>query len=132
MKSILASDISLFFQLTPTLARVCSTDRLPDLETTYTSNFQVFSIVSDMAVTMPTNVWLDCDPGHDDAIAIVLAALHPKITLVGISTVAGNQSVDLTTVNAARMLAICGIEDVDVVAGASRPLLRSARHDSYV
>lgn len=42
-------------------------------------------------------LWLDCDPGHDDAMAMILAAFHPKIKLLGISTVFGNASVDHTT-----------------------------------
>jgi hypothetical protein len=39
-------------------------------------------------------VWLDCDPGHDDAFALILAVHHPKLELIGVSTVAGNQSVE--------------------------------------
>ena len=42
---------------------------------------------------------LDCDPGHDDAIAIMLAAKHPAIELLGISIVAGNQTLDKTLTN---------------------------------
>lgn len=37
---------------------------------------------------------LDCDPGHDDAVAILMAGIHPKIKLLGITTVAGNQTLD--------------------------------------
>jgi uridine nucleosidase len=44
-----------------------------------------------------TLVWLDCDPGHDDALAIILAAYHPSLKLIGISTTHGNQTVDKTT-----------------------------------
>ena len=65
-------------------------------------------------------VLLDCDPGHDDAIAIVVAA-HTA-DLVGITTVAGNAPLDRTTHNALVMRELLGIE-VPVHAGAARPLL---------
>jgi hypothetical protein len=42
----------------------------------------------------PVPLWLDCDPGHDDALAIILAAYNPKVELLGISTVAGGRFVD--------------------------------------
>ncbi len=42
---------------------------------------------------------LDCDPGHDDAIAIMMAAKHPAIDLLGITIVAGNQTLDKTLIN---------------------------------
>ena len=45
-------------------------------------------------------VWLDCDPGHDDAMALILAGHSDAVELVGVSTVAGNQSVEKTTWNA--------------------------------
>ncbi len=47
---------------------------------------------------MKHKIILDCDPGHDDAIAILLAAHHPDIDLLAITTVAGNQSLDKTTI----------------------------------
>ena len=53
----------------------------------------------------PRPVWLDCDPGHDDALALVLAAHHPALKLVGVSTVHGNQTAEKTTNNALRILA---------------------------
>jgi inosine-uridine nucleoside N-ribohydrolase len=46
-------------------------------------------------------VWLDCDPGHDDVMAIIMACFNPGLNLLGISTVAGNQSVEKTFQNAA-------------------------------
>ncbi|MDH4116515.1 MAG: nucleoside hydrolase [Acidimicrobiia bacterium] len=73
---------------------------------------------------MPTPIILDCDPGHDDAIAILLALASPELDLVGITTVAGNTTVDKTTVNALRVLAVAGRPDVPVAAGADRPLVR--------
>ena len=72
---------------------------------------------------MPESIILDCDPGHDDAIALMLAAGHPDIDLVGITTVAGNQTIDKVTRNA---LSICTLArlDVPVAQGAARPLVR--------
>jgi hypothetical protein len=72
-------------------------------------------------------VWLDCDPGHDDALAIILAAYTPGLRLLGISTCHGNQTLAKTTANAKRVLAMAGIADVCVVPGAARPLLRAPR-----
>lgn len=67
---------------------------------------------------------LDCDPGHDDALAIVLALARRELDLLGITTVAGNVPLEATTRNALRVLALVGREDVPVAAGASGPLLR--------
>jgi purine nucleosidase/pyrimidine-specific ribonucleoside hydrolase len=64
-----------------------------------------------------TDVVLDCDPGHDDALAIMLAAAHPAIDLLAISTVGGNQTLDKTTLNARRVCDIAGITGIPVVAG---------------
>jgi uridine nucleosidase len=57
-------------------------------------------------------VWLDCDPGHDDMLAIVMAALSPPLTLIGVSTSAGNSTVDNTTRNALDILHEIGRDDV--------------------
>jgi inosine-uridine nucleoside N-ribohydrolase len=67
---------------------------------------------------------LDCDPGHDDAIALMLAARHAD--LVGITTVAGNVGLDRTTVNALVITELLAV-DVPVHAGAARPLLAPVR-----
>ncbi|MBW5449092.1 ribonucleoside hydrolase [Cohnella sp. CFH 77786] len=67
---------------------------------------------------------IDCDPGHDDAIAILLAVASPKIELVGITTVAGNAEVDKTTMNALKVCEIAGLRDVPVAKGAGQPLVR--------
>ena len=72
---------------------------------------------------------LDCDPGHDDAIAIVVAARHAD--LLGITTVAGNAPLNLTTRNALIMTELLGI-DTPVHSGASRPLVAPPRHAGYV
>jgi inosine-uridine nucleoside N-ribohydrolase len=68
---------------------------------------------------------LDCDPGHDDALAILLAAADPSLDLVAITTVAGNQSLDKTTLNARRVCSVAGIRDIPIAAGCDRPLVRS-------
>lgn len=67
-------------------------------------------------------VILDCDPGHDDAIAIMLAAGNPQIELLGITTVAGNQTLEKVTRNALSVCAAAGIR-VPVARGAERPLV---------
>jgi inosine-uridine nucleoside N-ribohydrolase len=67
---------------------------------------------------------LDCDPGHDDALAILLAAAAPALELVAITTVAGNQSLDKTTLNARRICSVAGISGVPIAAGCHVPLVR--------
>jgi inosine-uridine nucleoside N-ribohydrolase len=69
-------------------------------------------------------VLIDCDPGQDDAIAILLALASPELELLGVTTVAGNQTLDKTTVNALKVLELAGRSDVPVAAGADRPLVR--------
>ena len=68
-------------------------------------------------------VILDCDPGHDDALAIVLA-LDPRLRLLAVTTVAGNAGLERTTRNAGRVLTLAGRTDIPVAAGADRPLVR--------
>jgi pyrimidine-specific ribonucleoside hydrolase len=70
-------------------------------------------------------VLLDCDPGHDDAIAMLLALASPEVEVLGITTVAGNQTLPKTTANALRVLEFVGRGDVPVAAGADRPLVRA-------
>ncbi|MFL5917182.1 MAG: nucleoside hydrolase [Gaiellaceae bacterium] len=72
---------------------------------------------------MATKILLDCDPGHDDAIALMLALASPELELLGVTTVAGNQTLQKTTANAIRLLEFAGRE-VPVAAGAERPLVR--------
>jgi inosine-uridine nucleoside N-ribohydrolase len=74
-----------------------------------------------------TAVILDCDPGHDDAIALLLALGSPEINLLGVSTVAGNQTLEKTTANAIRVLDHVNRRDIPVAAGAPRPLVREPR-----
>lgn len=70
------------------------------------------------------SIILDCDPGHDDTVAIMLALGNDAIDLRGITTVAGNQTVEKTTRNALSVLMMCNREDVPVHMGADRPLVR--------
>ncbi len=72
-------------------------------------------------------VILDCDPGHDDAIALLLALASPEIELLGVTTTYGNQTLEKTTANAIRVLELVGRSDVPVASGASRPLVRESR-----
>jgi inosine-uridine nucleoside N-ribohydrolase len=74
-----------------------------------------------------TPIVIDCDPGHDDAIAILLALASPEVELRGISTVAGNQTLDKTTRNALKVLELADRADIPVVAGADAPLQRALR-----
>jgi inosine-uridine nucleoside N-ribohydrolase len=77
-------------------------------------------------------ILLDCDPGHDDAIAILLALASPEVELLGITTVAGNQTLEKTTANAIRILEFVERTDVPVAAGADRPLVREPYVAKYV
>ena len=69
---------------------------------------------------------IDCDPGYDDAVAILLAAGSPAIDLLAITTVAGNQTIEKVTKNALRIAKLAHLQNVPIAAGASRPLLRQA------
>ena len=80
----------------------------------------------------PTPIILDCDPGHDDAIALLLALASPELELVGVTTVSGNHTLDKTTANALRVLEFVGRSDVPVHAGADRPLVREQFVADYV
>jgi pyrimidine-specific ribonucleoside hydrolase len=71
-----------------------------------------------------TPIVLDCDPGHDDAIALLLALASPELELLGVTTTYGNQTLEKTTTNALRVLELVGRGDVPVAAGADRPLER--------
>ena len=69
-------------------------------------------------------VILDIDPGHDDAVALMLACGHPGLDLLAVTTVAGNVSLEKTTHNALRVLSLVGCTHVPVGVGASEPLER--------
>ena len=74
---------------------------------------------------MTPNIIIDCDPGHDDAIAIMMAGQLTNI--LGITTVSGNAPLSLTTENALIMTELLNL-DAEVHAGASRPLMVAPRH----
>lgn len=78
-------------------------------------------------VGSPRRIILDCDPGHDDALAMMLAAGDPRVDLVGITTVAGNQTLEKTTQNACAIATVAGLTGMPIVRGAERPLLRPLR-----
>jgi inosine-uridine nucleoside N-ribohydrolase len=73
-----------------------------------------------------TKIILDCDPGHDDALAILLAARHLQI--LGITTVQGNQSLDKVTANALKVLEFSDLTSIPVRKGCDRPLAQPTRH----
>ena len=81
---------------------------------------------------MTVPILIDCDPGHDDAIAILLALASPEVELRGVTTVAGNQTLDKTTRNALKILELAGRTDIPVAAGADRPLTRTLRTAAHV
>jgi purine nucleosidase len=76
---------------------------------------------------MPRTIVLDCDPGHDDAIAMMLAHAHPEIDLAAVTTVAGNQTLQKVTRNALAVATICRMTGVPIAAGAAHPLVRPVR-----
>ncbi|HET7479686.1 MAG TPA: nucleoside hydrolase [Rubrobacteraceae bacterium] len=75
----------------------------------------------------PKPVILDVDPGHDDAVALMMACGAPGLDLRAVTTVAGNVSLEKTTRNALRVLSLIGRADVPVAAGAAQPLERPLR-----
>ena len=77
--------------------------------------------------TAKIQVWLDCDPGHDDMFAIILAAMSEKINLLGISTSAGNSTIHHTTQNALNILAELSRTDIKVYKGSKLPLCAELR-----
>src|SRR6195256_2750570 len=72
---------------------------------------------------MPIPVLIDCDPGYDDVIAIMLALASPEVEVLGITTVEGNQPVAETTENALWIVEFLARE-IPVAAGANRPFVR--------
>ncbi|WP_369213589.1 nucleoside hydrolase [Streptomyces flavofungini] len=73
---------------------------------------------------MPRKIILDCDPGHDDAIAMLLAHGNPDVDLVAVTTVVGNQTLEKVTRNALSVARIANITGTPFAAGCPRPLVR--------
>lgn len=69
---------------------------------------------------------IDCDPGHDDAIAMLVALASEKLDVRAITAVVGNQSLEKVTRNILKVLEVCGRTDVPVAAGRSAPLMQAA------
>lgn len=81
---------------------------------------------------MKHKIILDCDPGHDDAVAILLAGHHPEIDLLAITTVSGNQTVDKTTHNALKVCSLANLRTIPIAKGMDRPLVRPAKHAANI
>ncbi|WP_439328378.1 uridine-preferring nucleoside hydrolase UriH [Lonepinella sp. BR2357] len=77
---------------------------------------------------MTKKIILDCDPGHDDAIAILLAHGNPSIDLLAITTVVGNQTIDKVSRNALAVAEIANIRGIPIAKGATRPLVREVEN----
>lgn len=73
---------------------------------------------------MSLPIILDCDPGHDDTIALILALASPELELKAVTTSAGNQTPDKTLRNALRILTLLQRSDIPVAGGAVKPLMR--------
>ncbi|MDC9589863.1 nucleoside hydrolase [Xenorhabdus sp. XENO-10] len=76
---------------------------------------------------LPKKIILDCDPGHDDAIALLLAHGNPNIELLAVTTVVGNQTLNKVTRNALCIARIANIHNVPFAAGCHRPLVREIK-----
>lgn len=74
---------------------------------------------------MSTKVWMDVDTGCDDAMALILAGHNPSIELLGISTIFGNNTLDVTTYNTKSVCDLAGFENIKIYPGASKPLMRT-------
>jgi inosine-uridine nucleoside N-ribohydrolase len=81
---------------------------------------------------MATPIILDTDPGHDDAIALLLALASPELEVLGVTPVSGNQTLEKTTTNALKILEFVGRTDIPVHVGCDRPLVRDQWAAAYV
>ena len=71
---------------------------------------------------MSKKIILDCDPGHDDAVAIMLAAASEKIEILGITCVGGNSTLENTQLNALKVCSLIEKKDIKIYAGADKPI----------
>ena len=65
---------------------------------------------------------IDCDPGHDDAVAIMLAAANDNIEILGITCVGGNATLENTKINALKICTLIGKMDIPIYAGSDKPI----------
>lgn len=72
-----------------------------------------------------TPIIIDCDPGTDDAIALLMACASKKLSILGVTTVGGNQTLNKTTLNALKILSFIQRQDIPVARGCAKPLLRA-------
>ncbi len=77
-------------------------------------------------------VILDCDPGHDDTLAILLAHANPELDLLAVTTVGGNQTLEKVTQNARKVMTVAGIRNTLLAAGADRPLVHELKTAEYI
>ncbi|REK77725.1 nucleoside hydrolase [Paenibacillus paeoniae] len=80
---------------------------------------------------MTKKVLIDCDPGMDDSLALILACKSPELDVKAITTVSGNYHVDVTSVNALKTLELIGREDIPVARGLAKPLVRALASDPF-
>ena len=80
----------------------------------------------------PLPIIIDCDPGHDDAMALAVALARPELKVLGVTAVAGNASLPKTYENLRRTLALLGAHQMRVAAGADVPLVRPLWVAPYV
>ena len=76
---------------------------------------------------MPIPIVFDTDPGHDDALALLLAARAPELKLLAVTCVGGNQTLEKIVLNARRVMTVGNIRDVPLAAGMAGPLFRELR-----
>lgn len=80
---------------------------------------------------MVKNVLIDCDPGMDDSLALILALKSSKLSVKAITTVAGNYPIDITSTNALKTLELIACKDIPVARGMGKPLVRELPSDPF-
>ncbi len=92
----------------------------------------VFCLRTGIEVRMPRKIIMDCDPGHDDMIALLLVLTNETFEVVGITTSAGNQTQEKTLLNTLKILSFLGKTDIPVAKGNKKPILRELFIADYV
>lgn len=101
-----------------------STQHSASLQDLHPASFASTLSIQPIVMATPTPLWLDCDTGHDDAFALLLAAQHPNLNLLGVSTIFGNAPLTKTTFNTRAILTAINRSNLPVYPGASRPFCR--------